>query len=699
MLIMKRVGFFLLGFVLAASIVFGIVVAVNRRIGSELHESIRRVIMFVTASVFILQIISQATRALRSSAPPMLQSMFKALEILQLSGIAPPPECLTKAHPFQEYLINFAICLFLLLINISASITCTMACCVRSAKIDRASEDAATTGRHKTLCPFVRFFLRRVTFILLSLLYALTVNNTFAMLNCKAEYISVSRYTELDQNGITLARAGIREKDRSSLRLCELDPRGQDCEALLSWSQTHLTVRILNANPSFVCYEGAHLDVVWFAYITLLCYVIGYPVGSYVYLRRRIRAIMLHGSDAGDWTAALAADRERRLRYIQDAPNAVVRAIRCLRAIVFQTGSRYQGRVRGFPGACTASCCFLGSRPHAVAISGEKDCDGLTKHSEPFRTAADIVDENVDIRNDIAISPFAADVYRASIFYQRHIDFMCLFVLSVLLVFFQDFPQLQLGLSLAVLTLHTVSVLLGRPYTAEASFNHVVRVCANMLAMMGAIASFLSSKQTRSQGPSKATSRALVPFSYVMLVLCIGLALLFIASFFFTLVNGAKLDHEEGVKQKQSRRILVSPLSVGEIAPTGIVQQRVLFQQVPTCIAQVRETRVHNMGDIDWRVKASPMRGHGILGFGAVEAAWAEARAKPAAQGKRIIVPDNVLPGQGSSRPGKARVGQHGLDSDDWDIQGLEARANPLFITTEVAGCPPHMTAHGVSDW
>jgi hypothetical protein len=73
MLVLRRVGYFAVALVLAALLVFAVVVAVNKRVGSELYESIRRTIMFVTASIFILQIISQATRALRSSALPMLR--------------------------------------------------------------------------------------------------------------------------------------------------------------------------------------------------------------------------------------------------------------------------------------------------------------------------------------------------------------------------------------------------------------------------------------------------------------------------------------------------------------------------------------------------------------------------------------------------------------------------------------------------
>jgi hypothetical protein len=200
-------------------VVFAVVFAVNKRVGSDLYDSIRRVVMFVTASIFILQILSQATRALRFSAPPMLRSMFKALVVFQFSSIAPPPECLHKAHPFQEYLINYGICLLLLLINLLANLKYSVlrrgqetpdthkAFSSSSQKANNDTHTSTSPSQPDTLCWRIRPYICRATFMLLSLLYALTVKNTLAMLHCNTEYITVSRYAELDQSGIALRKA------------------------------------------------------------------------------------------------------------------------------------------------------------------------------------------------------------------------------------------------------------------------------------------------------------------------------------------------------------------------------------------------------------------------------------------------------------------------------------------------------------
>jgi hypothetical protein len=677
MLVVRRIGFFALGLVVASMVVFAIVFAVNKRVGSDLHDSVRRVVMFVTASIFILQIISQATRALRSSAPPMLRSMFKALEVLQFSSIAPPPECLQKAHPFQEYLINYGHCLLLILINLLANIDCSTirrGRCKRgnphsanasssSAQTrDKDKPDFASSCRLGRLCGRIRPHLRRMTFILLSLLFALTVNNTLAMLYCRTEYVTVARYAELDQSGIALRKTGFSAKNFLSIRSCELDPRGLGCEEILSWSQMHMRIRILDMNPSFVCYEGTHLQVVWLVYIVLLVYVLGYPVGSYIYLRRRIHAVMLRESDAGEWTAALVADRARQNRYVHEAQACWAHGVRYLRASLFKTAGRYRGghefQANGHRAVCTLSCFFLGSRGH-----------------REIRTANDIVDDNDDIRYDVATSPFVADVYRTSLFYQRHIDFACLSGLSFLLVFAQEHPRLQLSLTLVILVLHTASVLTGRPYTTEASFNHIVRICANFVAMMGAIVLFFSYIDNSARATVPAASKKLVPLSYFMLTLCIGLALLFVTSFFFTLVMGAKLDRERVLNRAKGLRMLVSPLSrsksiVEEVQSSPDALKRAEISLDGTMVL-TRGQRVHIIRPADNIISGIEASDNGPL------------------YGRRIFVSPTTQERTSST-----------MSSDDWDTQGMECQANPLFVTADSgAFCPPHAGGHQISDW
>jgi hypothetical protein len=536
--IVTRLSLFVGGILAFALFSLAVVVLVMRKVGGgSFRESVGRVLMFLTASIFILQVISQATRTLRSSAPPLIRSLFKALDVLQFSSIAPPPDCLDKLHPFQEYLINYSVSMLLLLIAVLLA----------------AKGDYSVPSRQVSCVASVyrrcRPYIQRSTFILLSLLYVLTVNSTLEMLHCKTTVLTVSRYLELDQHGAAIVE--LPAISPSNIVACEVDPRGPGCDVVLAHAAMEIKVDVLDINPQYVCYEKTHLQVIWFAYLTLIVYVIGYPVGSFLYVRHRIRGTMLKGHSAKEWNAALTADRMRRKRYVDDAPNCGIRLIRVIRAAYFRTGSRYEGRVRGSRGACSLSCMLFGLRiADATVLKSPNGGGGAT------RTADDIMDENADIQVDTAISPFAADVYRTSFFYQRHLDLLCLAALSFLLVFAKHHPRLQLSVALVVLAIHTTSVLLGRPFTTVASFNHSVRVYANCLTMLGALVSFLSITKDGAVGsvPSKSLN-ALGPLSYVMLAACIGLSLLLLVSFYSTLLRGARLDQE---RELQKRNFLAS---------------------------------------------------------------------------------------------------------------------------------------------
>jgi hypothetical protein len=270
------------------------------------------------------------------------------------------------------------------------------------------------------------------------------------------------------------------------------------------------------------------------------------------------------------------------------------------------------------------------------------------------------MDNSEDIKSDTAISPFASDVYRASIFYQRHIDFACHSALSFVLVFAQEHPRLQLSLTLGILVFHTTSVLFGRPYSVEASFNHIVRICANFVAMMGAVASFLSYRRDGIRD-AEAPSNVLEQFSYFMMVLCICLALLFVISFFFTLVKGAKLDHERELKRTKGNRTLVSSsLSAstddeehnGETRPTHTAKRK-LQEGASIPPVQTRKQRVRTIR-LDLWVRAKLGGGQNPADFTA-------------------------------RSPGKRAIGLSQSDSyiSEWVTNGLDAQVNPLFVNTE----------------
>jgi hypothetical protein len=294
------------------------------------------------------------------------------------------------------------------------------------------------------------------------------------------------------------------------------------------------------------------------------------------------------------------------------------------------------------------------------------------------------MDDSEDIRRDIGISPFASDVYRASIFYQRHLDFACLSALSFVLVFTQEHPRLQLSLTLAILVLHIGSVLWGRPYTMEASFNHIVRICANCVAIVGAIASFLSYSDGDARGTATASSKTLVAFSYFMLVLCIGLVFLFVASFFFTLVIGARLDHQRVRKRRKAERKLVFPVAVTSeavgdayLSPADLLRVETLSEATAVWPVLSRDQRVSKIRPVNNAI-----------------ANLETGNKATRRDGNPVFMPQTVRSNK------KVKYKPTTKHFADWTSQGIECQANPLYVTPNTDSMsPPDSRSHTVSEW
>jgi hypothetical protein len=408
---------------------------------------------------------------------------------------------------------------------------------------------------------WIRPLIRRFSFVLLSLLYALTTNNALSALHCRSRSITFAAYTELDQDGSSFRAIGLPVITNEDIVLCDAEPSHAGCQEINAIAKTATSVPILDNNPSFVCYQGSHRPIAPLAWITIFVYVIGYPLITLVYVQYTLKRTMMKGSQAAVWTQALANDKLRRSHYIQDGKTVLQRLFRRIRAALCCTGSRYKGQVRGFRDFCTPACLCLGARSERATGRTTHHSANFLKADEKVVTAADIVDKDKDILGNAALAPFTADVYRASIYYQRHIDFAVLLALAALLVFAKRSPGLLLGLTIIVLALTTTFTLIVRPYTTEASFNHSVRAYANLLAMLGAFVTFLSNAPTNPRSPSGAQQSSpmyLGVLSYVLFVCCVGLAVLLLVTFIISLFGGARTEQAAMNTNPHGRDALLS---------------------------------------------------------------------------------------------------------------------------------------------
>jgi hypothetical protein len=113
-----------------------------------------------------------------------------------------------------------------------------------------------------TRCPpksRLRLLLSRGCFTIMLLLYPVVTNAVMKLMDCQSVSMNQTAYESLDGSY----------------------PSAKQTDAPVN-------VNIMTTNPQYVCYEGSHAPAGFMAWVTLLLYVVGYPVGSFVYVKRRI---------------------------------------------------------------------------------------------------------------------------------------------------------------------------------------------------------------------------------------------------------------------------------------------------------------------------------------------------------------------------------------------------------------------------
>jgi hypothetical protein len=170
----------------------------------------------------------------------------------------------------------------------------------------------------------------------------------------------------------------------------------------------------------------------------------------------------------------------------------------------------------------------------------------------------------------------------------------------------------------------------------------------------------------------------LVALSYFMLVLCIGLVFLFVASFFFTLVIGARLDHKRVRKRRKAERKLVFPVAV-----TGEAVE-------DACSSPDDLPREEGVSD-GTTLRPVPSRGQRVSKIRPADNAIAslEAGNKATRGGNPVFIPQMVR--------SNTKVKYTPKKFDDWDSQGMECQANPLYVTSDTD--PPDSRNHTVFEW
>lgn len=330
--LLRAVGL-MLGAALCVGVgIIGTTYLIARVLSASVEGGFVRAADLLLWSVLLLQVLAQVGRSAAPGLPPLIQGMFRALAALQLEDVGLPPAC-WRMYPFTSEVLQCSAALVVTLVIWALQMgemgvwrqlrlhlrdvrgkSCP-ACCRRrvvaaarpvgasgcclanSKKREKPTSDAVQAitragigGRRCRKAAGACFamvaasctsgVLRRnlplLCFGIASLLYSLLCNTVLKLLRCKTETLSLTGYAVLDRDG-------------GAAQMTELLARAT---AEPGFRSTQYTVSLLATNPAYMCYSGAHKPAAVMAWLTLVVFLIGYPLSTAVLLRARSRRIL-----------------------------------------------------------------------------------------------------------------------------------------------------------------------------------------------------------------------------------------------------------------------------------------------------------------------------------------------------------------------------------------------------------------------
>lgn len=218
----------------AAAVIAAALVFLVRSVGGSLSGTGALAVGLVQWAVLTVQTLSQAASPASSNAlPPLVASLFRWLQVLEVQGLSLPPACI-GGYPFATEATVCAASILMLL---------------------------GTFGVWVFVAPASKLRVAgRVMLVLTLILYPATVRSSVSMLNCTPVIISTSAVAALDGGSGAPASTS----------------RGDTARLL-----------VLSSNPAYLCWSrtGAHLPAGVLAAIAALVVGLGLPLAALVGLQ------------------------------------------------------------------------------------------------------------------------------------------------------------------------------------------------------------------------------------------------------------------------------------------------------------------------------------------------------------------------------------------------------------------------------
>jgi len=249
-------------------VVFVVGVGIARVVGGTVAATISRSIDLLVWMVVVLQLLAQVGKAAVAGLPAELGVLFSSLAAFQFEGIALPSAC-WNAYAFRNEVAEMLAALVLVAL-IAALVLSGRHGGTQRAATNTASCKLPGCGRFgSAFASLSSMALRRrllmLTFTTTTLLYATVTNTALRLVVCGTVQISQVAYAALN---------------------------GSDGGA--GTGSGTVSAFVLLNNPSFICYapRGSHLPAACIAWATIVLVVVGYPVGSLLWVANRISKIL-----------------------------------------------------------------------------------------------------------------------------------------------------------------------------------------------------------------------------------------------------------------------------------------------------------------------------------------------------------------------------------------------------------------------
>ena len=310
--------FFTIALLLFGAVNYAALVIVSKYAGGTVAGGAKRSMQLMVWTFTVIQTIVSVGKGASGSLPPLLTSAYTGLDVFQFAGIMPNAACLTGVYPFSTDAMQMGLALGLLCLICALQVQYRRVCaCARrgygrggsgggggvmssqSAGDGGAGDNSleaaegggspfSSTPRGERMMVVVyslKPLLRRVVFTVLTLMFPIVCKAIMDMLYCQKVNVSVKSYLSMNNDGSTLVAAGI------SL-VYPLDLADPATAATLA---RVIAVNQLAFNPYYVCNEAAHAPMAYLAWVTLVIYALGYPLGTWYMIRRRIARVVREG--------------------------------------------------------------------------------------------------------------------------------------------------------------------------------------------------------------------------------------------------------------------------------------------------------------------------------------------------------------------------------------------------------------------